>query len=579
MKIAQLNAIELSIFIRKPLVVLSFDGFKRSYTKNKSVKTLEHMAKCGTTAEYMYGVYPTKTFPNHYTIATGLYPESHGIVDNVFFEKQFKNRFAKIRQENDEKYSNVLPVVNWLGLPASKRPALIMTYFDQPDAKVTTEMKNVEMVLSYLFETLYKMEILNCINIIVLSDHDKMMETVEQLKCFNNTHYRMYDRYRIPKRYHFSMSNRIGDIILDGQLGTTFYQNYAADYNKTHDHGYDYILPSMHTIFYAYGPNIARGLITKPFQNIELFNLMIALLNINSNVAPSNNGTKGRLNSVLDGILLEKPKRVTPLDDCDGDNDEQAIHENFCLFGLSLLVSGYGEMCYVSNCSSASESALIQKLDSIHGVALVERINADSSVVKTELQNESIGWIETSLSAKGANDLKVYLHSNFAKGHFANLQEITSYYAKVYNEIVVISGPIYDFSNNGTFTDPLTQIHPQYNTTPTHIFRAIFRCNNSDWLEGEMKCENTKSLHALSFILPNAPDDYNCLARGFISFLQDSLSYLIANTARLRDIELLTGLEFLPSSWTSEEELYDDDFSLTLRTMMPEHLWLEKKLK
>lgn len=47
------------------------------------------------------------------------------------------------------------------------------------------------------------------------------------------------------------------------------------DYNKTHDHGYDFILEPMHAIFYAYGPNIARGRVLKPFQNIELFNLMI----------------------------------------------------------------------------------------------------------------------------------------------------------------------------------------------------------------------------------------------------------------------------------------------------------------
>lgn len=61
--------------------------------------------------------------------------------------------------------------------------------------------------------------------------------------------------------------------------------------------------------------------------------------------------------------------------------------------------------------------------------------------------------------------------------------------------------------------------------------------------------------------------------------MQDSLSYLAVNKARLRDIELLTGLEFLPTSWISEAELYDDEFSVTFRTMLPEHLWLENEQK
>lgn len=60
---------------------------------------------------------------------------------------------------------------------------------------------------------------------------------------------------------------------------------------------------------------------------------------------------------------------------------------------------------------------------------------------------------------------------------------------------------------------------------------------------------------------------------------QDSLSYLTANRVRLRDIELLTGLQFLPTSWIPEAELYDDEFAITLRTMIPEQLWMEKGLK
>ena len=42
------------------------------------------MRNCGIHLPYMRSSYPTSTFPNHYAIATGLYPEAHGIVDNHF---------------------------------------------------------------------------------------------------------------------------------------------------------------------------------------------------------------------------------------------------------------------------------------------------------------------------------------------------------------------------------------------------------------------------------------------------------------------------------------------------------------
>lgn len=69
-----------------PLVILSLDGFSREYLDRKLVPSLDLFAECGASAEYMFPSFPSKTFPNHYTIATGLYPESHGIVDNAIFD-------------------------------------------------------------------------------------------------------------------------------------------------------------------------------------------------------------------------------------------------------------------------------------------------------------------------------------------------------------------------------------------------------------------------------------------------------------------------------------------------------------
>lgn len=48
--------------------------------------SLDEFAACGARAQHVFPSFPSKTFPNHYTMATGLYPESHGIVDNFLYD-------------------------------------------------------------------------------------------------------------------------------------------------------------------------------------------------------------------------------------------------------------------------------------------------------------------------------------------------------------------------------------------------------------------------------------------------------------------------------------------------------------
>jgi len=43
---------------------------------------------------YMNPSFPSKTFPNHYTLVTGLYPESHGIVSNTFYDPVLNKTFT-----------------------------------------------------------------------------------------------------------------------------------------------------------------------------------------------------------------------------------------------------------------------------------------------------------------------------------------------------------------------------------------------------------------------------------------------------------------------------------------------------
>src|SRR6202050_2147752 len=70
----------------KPYVVLvSLDGFRYDYVKKYSAQNIAGMAARGGSApDGMIPAYPSVTFPNHLTLITGLYPEHHGIVANIF---------------------------------------------------------------------------------------------------------------------------------------------------------------------------------------------------------------------------------------------------------------------------------------------------------------------------------------------------------------------------------------------------------------------------------------------------------------------------------------------------------------
>ena len=69
---------------RATVVLVSLDGFRWDYLDRGLTPNLSRLAREGVRAEAMVPVFPTKTFPNHYTIVTGRYPAGHGVVGNVF---------------------------------------------------------------------------------------------------------------------------------------------------------------------------------------------------------------------------------------------------------------------------------------------------------------------------------------------------------------------------------------------------------------------------------------------------------------------------------------------------------------
>ncbi len=76
------------------LILVSLDGFRWDYMEAAHTPTLDRLAAGGVRAERLIPVFPSKTFPNHYTLVTGLRPEEHGIVANHFYDPVFDARFT-----------------------------------------------------------------------------------------------------------------------------------------------------------------------------------------------------------------------------------------------------------------------------------------------------------------------------------------------------------------------------------------------------------------------------------------------------------------------------------------------------
>ena len=66
-----------------PLTILvSIDGMRADYLERGVTPNLNRLAAHGARAQAMRPSFPSITFPNHYTLVTGLRPDHHGIVDN-----------------------------------------------------------------------------------------------------------------------------------------------------------------------------------------------------------------------------------------------------------------------------------------------------------------------------------------------------------------------------------------------------------------------------------------------------------------------------------------------------------------
>lgn len=76
--------------IPNQVLLISFDGFGYQYLEFEETPHFDSLVAEGVTSKGLIPVFPTKTFPNHYSIVTGLYPENSGLVANTMYDPEFE---------------------------------------------------------------------------------------------------------------------------------------------------------------------------------------------------------------------------------------------------------------------------------------------------------------------------------------------------------------------------------------------------------------------------------------------------------------------------------------------------------
>lgn len=276
---------------------------------NGSTETphLDALAASGVQAESLIPVFPSKTFPSHYSMVTGLHPGNHGVVSNNMRDPRWEGEFHLGTEEllkgrwwggepiwtTANKQGLITASFFWPGsdvLINGDRP----TYFYPYDGSVPYEDR-VDQVLAWLdmpagerpsFITLYFADPND-------TAHGVGPEAPEALAAARRVD-------EIPARYRLRGSRRVAPILGIPDVGwsvtTRAAQQEPWGYQLLGDHGGDPRHPDMGGIFIASGPTFARGDRVPAFENVEIYNLIAYALGI---VPAPNDGDLSRVEGTL----------------------------------------------------------------------------------------------------------------------------------------------------------------------------------------------------------------------------------------------------------------------------------------
>ena len=374
------------------LILVSFDGWRYDYIDRLPAPNLRALAARGARAKAMIPSFPTLTFPNHYTIVTGLYPAHHGIVANVMTDASIGARFTMSAETARDprwwggqplwvtaiaqgrraaamfwpgteveiqgvrptywtpyakpitSYDRARRVVEWLSLPEAERPSFITVYFDEVDTaghdygvdtpELSAAAEHLDDSLGQMIAGVHALGLDDRTTFVVVSDHgmtplsmDRVIyfddyvdpETVDMLELHGflalapedadaNALYRelhgkhpalaVYKRDQTPARLHYRGNPRIAPIVAiprEGWAATT-HQRLQERPLQSATHGFDPHDRSMGALFVAAGPEIRSGVVLEPFENVNVYNFMCAVLRLRP--AKNDGG------SLLTGLLL-----------------------------------------------------------------------------------------------------------------------------------------------------------------------------------------------------------------------------------------------------------------------------------
>ena len=380
------------------VVMVSLDGFRYDYAKKYGAKHILEIARKGASApDGMIPSYPSLTFPNHYTLVTGLYPEHHGIVANNFYDPDRKETYsyhdpktsgdgswyggvplwslaekqgmrsaclfwpgseAEIAGKRPSYYlhfdnkidenKRIDQVIAWLNLPAEQRPHFVTLYYSNVDhagheygpgsPQVAEATKHVDELIGRLEEKLDGLHL--PIDLIVVADHgmeraqgdwitlDRYV-SLEGIEIVGSMLYPpteadavriykklraadagflVYRRDKVPAELHYNSNPREGDpvVIAKGPylIRATAPPASARVENPLGEHGYNpYEMTAMRAIFFAEGPDIRPGVTVKPFENVNVFPVVVKILGLES---PKVDGSLNVLSPILVPSLTDE---------------------------------------------------------------------------------------------------------------------------------------------------------------------------------------------------------------------------------------------------------------------------------
>jgi predicted AlkP superfamily pyrophosphatase or phosphodiesterase len=223
-----------------PLILISIDGYRADYLDRGHSPVLAALAADGVRAKGLRPVFPSVTYPNHYTIVTGLYPDEHGIVNNTMHDPVLGNFSPPNRAANSDgrwwdqaepiwvtaqnqgrrtasvywpgtqaEIHGVRPtywqlfdpsvppdaradqVLAWLDLPTDQRPTFVSLYFENADVaghsygpdslQVDEALVTIDAALGRLVAGLRERNQYDSTNLVILSDHGMSASSPERM--------------------------------------------------------------------------------------------------------------------------------------------------------------------------------------------------------------------------------------------------------------------------------------------------------------------------------------------------------------------------------------------------------------